>query len=163
MSELIQRPLSAIVAMAENRVIGRGLDIPWKIKGEQKRFKELTTGHTIIMGRKTYDSIGRPLPNRRTLVISREEDLQIEGVEVFSSIATAIHSRPADETIFIAGGGAIYQETLAHTQTLYLTIIHREIEGDILFPAINWDDFTILEETKVDGELPYTYYTLQRK
>lgn len=163
MSASPSHPLSAIVAMTEDHVIGRGLDIPWKIKGEQKRFKELTTGHTIIMGRKTYDSIGRPLPNRRTLVITRQPNLQIEGVEVFSSVQKAIASRPAEEEIFIAGGGAIYEETLAQTHTLYLTVIHQKIAGDIFFPTFSWDDFSVLEKTFVAGDIPYTYYTLQRK
>ena len=123
-----------VAAMAQNRVIGRGLEIPWKIKGEQLRFRELTLGKVMVMGRLTYESIGRPLPKRTTVVLTKDADYQAKGCIVMTSM-DEVKRRYADESeIMIAGGGRVYQETILTADTLYLTLVEKDIEGDIFFP-----------------------------
>ncbi|MDP2756976.1 MAG: dihydrofolate reductase, partial [Desulfurivibrionaceae bacterium] len=116
-----------IAAMAKNRVIGRGNTIPWHIPGEQQRFKTLTMGHALIMGRKTFESIGRPLPGRKTVIISRNREYQAAGCLVAQSLSAAIALCPTEETIFIAGGGEIYREALPLATAIYLTVLDREV------------------------------------
>lgn len=156
--------LSIIVAMSKNHVIGQGLQIPWKIPGEQKRFKELTLHHTIIMGRKTFESIGKPLPKRKTIVVTRNAFPYYDNVEVATSIPEALELCAHENEVFIAGGGQIYQELLPLAHKIYLTIIDQTIEGNIFFPPIHHDDFTVIFEEHVQqAVIPYTYYTLERK
>lgn len=162
-SVLTKMKISLIVAMSQNRVIGRGLDIPWKIKGEQKRFKDLTIGQTVIMGRKTYDSIGKPLPKRKTIVVTRNESFSEEGCIKVSSLDEAFELSKEENEVFVAGGGQIYLESLNRADRVYLTVIEKEIEGDILFPEIPSSDFEKVYEERREGEIPYTYYTLERK
>ena len=164
MSLIIDRSLSLIAAFSENYVIGQGLHIPWKIPGEQKRFKQLTTGNVVIMGRKTYDSIGRPLPNRQIIVISRNPTLKIQGVEVTSDLEQAIGNANPNCEIFIAGGGQLYRETIDIADTLYLTRIHAKIEGDVLFPKIPEGCFKRTHSNHVaNSMIPYTEETWVRK
>lgn len=153
--------ISMIAAMSKNRVIGNGLEIPWKIKGEQKRFKELTTGQTIIMGRKTYGSIGRPLPNRKTIVISKSAK-EITGCEVYSSLDEALIMVNVDE-LFIVGGGTIYKQALPYTDRVYLTIIDKEYNGDVFFPKFEEDFVLEYLPELINGDPSYTYYTYIRK
>lgn len=154
--------ISHIVAMAKNNVIGNGLEIPWRIKGEQLRFKELTQGKTIIMGRKTYESIGYPLPNRRTIVITSQD--KIEGVETASSIDKALAIAESDNAseVFIAGGGQLYHSTMQAADRIYLTRLDKDIEGDIFYPEVDMSLYEITYEQHVAGDIPYTYYTLER-
>src|SRR4051812_21271293 len=98
--------------MSENRVIGKDNDIPWRIPGEQKRFRKLTTGHTLIMGRKTFESIGKPLPNRHNIVISRNQEYKAAGCEVVSSLTEALALVKNEDEVFIGGGESIYREAL---------------------------------------------------
>jgi dihydrofolate reductase len=151
-----------IAAMAKNRVIGRGNTIPWHIPGEQQRFKALTMGHTLIMGRKTFESIGRPLPGRKTVIISRNREYQAAGCLVARSLAAAIALCPAAETIFIAGGGEIYREGLNLAEAIYLTVLDREVEGDILFPEFDPEQFRRISEERVQGSEPYTFAVFAR-
>lgn len=154
--------ISAIVAVAKNNVIGNKGEIPWKIKGEQKRFKELTIGKSIIMGRKSFEEIGRPLPGRKTVVISRSRDFSYENCITVKSLDQALEILKHEEEIFIAGGGRVYQEAFDYCKKIYLTVIDKEIEGDVFFPEINKEEFRKTYEKKIDGEISYTYYTYER-
>jgi len=131
--------LSLIVAMAGNRVIGRDNELPWHLPADLRRFKALTMGHHLLVGRKTYESIGRPLPGRTMLVVSRSEPELPEEIQVCGSIEDAIEfARNADEEeLFIAGGAEIYRQTIDLADCLYVTEVDLEIEGDALFPEIS--------------------------
>jgi dihydrofolate reductase len=134
-----ERPqtISIIVAMSENRVIGRAGDLPWHISADLKRFKRLTVGHTIVMGRKTYDSIGRPLPERRSIVISRNSDFSAEGVEAAATLDDALRVTADEDEVFIIGGSSIYALALPIADRLYVTRVHTQIEGDVFFPPFD--------------------------
>ena len=138
--------ISIIVAMAKNRVIGRDGDLPWHVSADLRRFKQLTMSHAIIMGRKTYDSIGRPLPGRRSIVISRKEDFAPAGVEVVGSLADALERTAADDEAFVIGGSSIYLLALPLARRLYVTEIDAEVEGDVLFPNVDFGKWQLVEE-----------------
>ncbi|MGE9291681.1 MAG: dihydrofolate reductase [Puniceicoccales bacterium] len=123
----------AVAAMAENRVIGRDGQLPWHLPGDLKFFKQLTIGGTVLMGRKTFESIGRPLPKRRNLVLSRS-GIQVPGVEVFASVEEMLPSLPAGESVFVIGGAEIYRQTLDLWTEVYLTRVKQVVEGDTFFP-----------------------------
>lgn len=131
--------LSMIVAVADNGVIGKDNSLPWRLSADLKRFKSLTTGHHLLMGRKTFQSIGRPLPNRTTIVLSRGAPELPDGVLSASSLAEAIDiAKEAGETeAFVAGGATIYRDALSLADRLYLTRVQGEFEGDTRFP--DWD------------------------
>jgi len=155
--------ISQIVAMASNRVIGRKGDIPWKIPGEQKKFKEITMGHTVIMGRKTYESIGRPLPGRTNVIITRQTDYRAPGCVVVHELDSAFQSCSADENeAFICGGGQLYQESLPVTDRIYLTVLPREVAGDTYFPEFSEDDFKITKTEFIESVEPYHFYIYER-
>lgn len=156
--------ISIIVAIGKNRELGKNNELIWRISPDLKRVKELTTGHPIIMGRKTFESIGRPLPNRTNIVISRAQ-VCIESCLVFDSLAKGIEAAKAVETeeIFIFGGASIYAEALPLTDRLYLTIIDAEDkDADVFFP--DYSEFTkiISEEKHTENDPPFTWYTLER-
>ncbi|MEM1221418.1 MAG: dihydrofolate reductase [Verrucomicrobiota bacterium] len=130
----------AIAAMAENRVIGNAGDIPWHLPEDFKWFKKTTMGGILVMGRKTYDSIGRPLPGRETYVLSRSPR-DIDGVHSFTDLEQ-IDQLETDKTIWIAGGAEIYKQMLPQCRELYLTRVHRKVEGDAFFPGFE-NDFTL--------------------
>jgi len=132
----------AIAAMAENRVIGNAGDIPWHLPDDFKWFKKTTMGDILIMGRKTYESIGRPLPGRDTYVLSRQPR-EIKGVHSFTNLEMLDHL-DTDKTIWIAGGGEIYRQMLHRCESLYLTRVHRTVPGDAHFPQFE-DQFTLKE------------------
>jgi len=140
--------LKAIAAMSLNRVIGCGNKIPWHLPEDFKWFKQMTTGHTIIMGRKTFESIGRPLPNRKTIVISRSGFAHPGVVTVSNLEDLDITAEPGD--VFICGGAQLYAQTLALCSDLYLTLVKREVEGDAFFPRFE-DRF---EQIKVIADNP---------
>lgn len=124
--------------MSENRVIGHNGDIPWHLPEDFKWFKQTTMGGILIMGRKTYESIGRPLPGRETIVLSRSKQ-EIEGVRVITDLEQ-LNQLPADKTVWVAGGGEIYSLLLPRCSELLLSRVHRQCEGDALFPSFE-DDF----------------------
>lgn len=155
--------ISLIVAISKNNVIGNNGIIPWKIKGEQKRFKELTTGKTIIMGRKSFQEIGKPLPNRKTIVISNTENTVADNCTTVKSLIKALDLVKGEEEVFIAGGGQVYKQALAYADRIYITVIDKTIEGNIYFPQIDEDDFKKIYEERIEGEISYTYYTFERK
>lgn len=125
--------LTIIAAMNAERVIGRGGSIPWNIPDDLRRFKQLTTGHTVLMGRKTFESIGRVLPGRRNVVVSKTPKT-VDGTEWFDSLDAALTSAERDEEMFIIGGGEIFRQTLERADALLLTIVESGAEGDTYFP-----------------------------
>lgn len=129
--------LSIVVAVSENNVIGLANDLPWKLSGDLKRVKTLTMGHHLIMGRKTFDSIGRPLPGRTTIVITRQNAFQAEGCMIVNSLKDAIEIASNDSEAFIFGGGEIFKEALPFTTKVYLTRVHCSVKGEIYFPELN--------------------------
>lgn len=156
-----------VVAKSENNVIGVDGDLPWKISADLKHFKAVTMGHPIIMGRKTWDSIGRPLPGRRNIVITRRDDLVIDGVDVVKSIDEALQTCRAEnaEKAMIVGGGQIYADIIDRADVIELTEIHAEIDGDTYFPEISADEWseTARESFPRDGDTPaYSFVTLKR-
>ncbi|PAB56221.1 dihydrofolate reductase [Anaeromicrobium sediminis] len=155
--------ITLIAAMAENHVIGKEGIMPWTIPSELKRFKELTLNNTIIMGRKTYESIGKPLPNRKTIVISKTKDVSCENCTTVESLEEALNMVKDEEEVFIAGGGEIYKQSLPYADKIHLTIIHKNFEGDTYFPKFNNQDFCTTYKKRIEEKIPYTYYTFERK
>ena len=144
--------VSIIVAIAENGVIGDKNALLWSIKEDMRHFRTITTGHPVIMGRKTFESIGRPLPKRTNVVITRG-DITFEGCEVAHSLEEALAMFPAEEEIFIIGGAQIYAQALPLADKLYLTIVHRNYEGDTSFPDIDMSEWSeISRESFARGE-----------
>lgn len=137
--------LSIIVATSENQVIGNNNALIWHISADLKRFKKLTTGHTVIMGRKTFESIGRALPNRRNVVISRNPEFLAMGCEVVKSIEEALQCVKDEEEVFIIGGGAIYREMWDRVDRLYITLVHAIVEGDTTIPAIDENKWNVVD------------------
>lgn len=138
--------ISLIVAVAKNGVIGHNNQLIWHLPNDLKQFKRLTTGHCIIMGRKTFESIGKPLPNRTSIIISRNSNFQIEGCFTVNTLENAIVKAQEleNEETFIIGGAEIYRLSLSRVDKIYLTEVHHDFEGDTFFPAI---DKTIWQET----------------
>lgn len=159
--------ISMIAAMAQNRVIGLDNDMPWHMPADLQHFKKLTTGKTVLMGRKTYDSIGRALPHRRNLVVSRQPAPVQTDAEWFGSLEAALAATSADEEVMVMGGAEIYRQCLPKAQRLYLTEIDAELTGDTWFPdyhaVANWQ-LIAQEKHAADPKNPYAYQfiTLQR-
>lgn len=128
--------ISLIVAVAQNGIIGTGGTMPWHITEDFAHFKAVTLGHSVIMGRKTYESIGRPLPRRRNIVITRNAELQIEGCEMATSLEGALAMCEGEEEVFIIGGGEIYRQAMPLAHKLYITHVGISAEGDTRFPEI---------------------------
>ena len=140
--------ISIIAAMASNRVIGKGGNMPWHLPAELRHFKQLTMGKPIVMGRKTFESIGRVLPGRRNIVITRDRSWQFDGVNVVHSIDAALKVAGDTEELMIIGGAKLYQQMLGCAQRLYLTLIDATIEGDTHFPEINWNAWQEIENKR---------------
>ena len=126
--------IKIIVATSKNRVIGDSNSLIWHLPADLKRFKEITTGNTIVMGRKTFESIGRPLPNRRNIIITRDITYDVEGCEVVNSLEEALMI--CNNNCFIIGGGEIYSQTISIADQIYLTQVHEDFDGDTTFPEI---------------------------
>ena len=166
------RPLCLIAALAQNRVIGCNNQLPWHLPADLKHFKALTLGKPIIMGRKTWDSLGRPLPGRLNLVVSRQPGLQLQGAEVFGSLEAAIaraddwaQAEDADELMLI-GGAQLYEQGLALAQRLYLTRVGLNPEGDAWFPVFagaEWHLTSEIERAAADGVPAYAYQVWDRR
>jgi dihydrofolate reductase len=157
--------VSLVAARALNDVIGNGPNIPWRVKGEQKLFREITLGGILIMGRKTYESIGKPLPGRSTIIVSRDTTYQAEGCQSANSLAAALESVQADpRPVFIVGGGEIYRQALAQqlVDTVHLTTIQTEVEGDVLFPTFPTPEFRLVKETAVESNINYLYQYFEK-
>ena len=148
--------ISMIAAMAEQRVIGKDNEMPWHLPADFTWFKRCTMGKPVIMGRKTYQSIGRPLPGRANIVISRDPELKIEGVTIVASIEQALSCVSDSPEVMVIGGGSIYQACLERAQRLYLTFINAQLEGDTQFP--DWGEAFIevsRESFKADEKNAY--------
>ena len=154
--------ISLIVAYAKNQVIGNKGCIPWKIKGEQKRFRELTTGNVVVMGRRSYEEIGKPLPNRTTIVVSSTKQFEGDNCMTAKSLEEAIRMA-GDRDIYISGGARLYEEALPLVEKMYITEIACEVEGDTFFPTFNKDEFIREVDAHFESEIPYTYVTYTRK
>ncbi|WP_148925498.1 type 3 dihydrofolate reductase [Stutzerimonas stutzeri] len=165
-------PLAMIAALADNRVIGLDNKMPWHLPADLKHFKATTLGKPIIMGRKTWDSLGRPLPGRLNLVVSRQPDLQVEGAETFTTLDAALvraeqwaREQGVDELMLI-GGAQLYTQALGQAQRLYLTRIEANPAGDAFFPAYDEADWELVdsEAHPAEGETPaYRFETWQRR
>jgi dihydrofolate reductase len=151
--------LSIVAAMARNRVIGAGGGIPWHLPEELKRFKRLTLGHHIIMGRKTWESIGRLLPGRTTVIVTRQRSYRVPGAKLAHSLDEAIAACGADEEIFVIGGAELYAQALGRAGRLYLTTVDAEIAGDTLMPDIPLGDWREVsaESFAADARHPYSF------
>jgi dihydrofolate reductase len=158
--------ISAIVAMSENAVIGKENKLPWHLPADLAHFKKLTMGKPILMGRKTFESIGRVLPGRCNVIISRDENFNAPGCVVASSIDTALASVSYADEVFVIGGAALLQQMLPVVERLYLTIIHHEFEGDVFFPDIDLLEWNAIDrkDHEPDEANPYSYsfITLER-
>ncbi len=159
--------LSIIAAMSASRVIGNNNNLPWRLPADLKRFKNLTMGHHLIMGRKTFESIGQPLPGRTTVVISHQTDYAPAGVLVAHSIDQALQLVAGDNEVFVAGGAQIYQQMLPRADRLYLTSIHEEFEGDTDFPEYEESDWQLISEENQEPDektpYPYSFLVYERK
>ena len=149
------KPFTAIAAMSENRVIGRGSQIPWHLPEDFKWFKQTTLGHVLVMGRKTFESIGRPLPGRETIVLTLS-GFSHPGVTTAATLEEVI-SKVGDRQAFIAGGAEIYRLALPHCSDLYLTLVKRTVEGDVFFPPFE-DQFELVSELRDTPEFKILHY-----
>jgi len=156
--------ISAIAAISKNRVLGKDNKLIWKIPEDFKRYVKITTGHALIMGRKTYESIGRPLPNRTNIILTRDMDYTAPGCIVTHSLEEALAEarKVENEEIFINGGAQIYAEALPLTDKLYLTVVDQEAEGDALFPEYHDFKNTTFKQSGGHEELKYTFLELER-
>jgi dihydrofolate reductase len=154
--------LSFIVAVADNGVIGDGADIPWYIEGELSLFKALSYHHSVLMGRKTWESIGRTLPGRKFIVLTRNPDYEAPGCRVCTSLEEALEiGCKGGRRLMVAGGGEIFRVTLALADTLHISHIHAEVPGDVFLPEIP-ADFTPVFSQYYPADIPYTY-TIYKK
>lgn len=144
--------LSLIVAISENRVIGREGQLPWHLSADLKRFKQLTMGHHIVMGRKTYDSIGRQLPGRTSVVLTRQTDWTVEGVLTATNLETALKLAGDDEEVFVIGGSQIYQLALPLVERLYVTRVHASVSGDTYFPEISSEQWQLEQSDSFNAD-----------
>ncbi len=157
--------LSIIVAVAHNRVIGVNNTLPWHLPEDLKHFRALTTGHHIIMGRKTYESLGRLLPGRTTVIVTRNANYTLEGALVAHSLEAAIALCQNDAEAFVIGGAELYQDGLKLANKLYMTEVDLEVAGDAFFPAIDmhqWQETSREAHASTQG-LPFAYITYARK
>lgn len=159
--------LTIVVAYAKNRVIGIENRLPWNIPADLKHFREVTTGKPVLMGRKTYESIGRPLPNRKNIVVTSNIAWDADGVRIAANIEDAIYIAAEEhDECMIMGGATIYEQTLPFAHALELTIVDAFPEGDAYFPAFSMDDFNEVsrEDHKAEGDTPgYSFIRLERK
>ena len=153
-----------IAAVADNNVIGKNNDLPWYIPEDLQHFKKLTSGHTVVMGRNTYESIvsriGKPLPNRKNLVVTNQADYEVlDGAEVLLDI-NRILKLAKNEEVYIIGGNTLYQAMLSKADILEITHVHQEPEGDVYFPNIDWKDWEEVNREDFDG---YSFVKYKRK
>lgn len=144
--------LSIIVAASVNNVIGHEDELPWRLSADLKRFKSLTMGHCMIMGRKTYDSINRLLPGRTTIILTRNPDYSVPGALIAHSLDDAVAQAGDDSECFVVGGAEIYRMALPMADRIYLTRVEATIEGDTKLPEIDWDAFDLLSEEEVSAD-----------
>ena len=158
--------VSLLVAMARNRVIGRDNRIPWHLPADLKRFKELTMGHHIVMGRRTWDSINRLLPGRTSVIVTRDPGFNVPGAKIARSIADALQQCGDDPEIFVIGGEQIFRAALPHARRLYLSAIEAEVAGDTYMPAIDMSEWHLTHEEVHPAQgaefLPWRFQIFER-
>jgi dihydrofolate reductase len=157
-------PVYLVAAVAENGVIGANGKLPWHLPEDLQHFKRLTSGHPVIMGRRTWESIGRPLPNRVNIVVSRRSDFRAEGAQVASSLQHALALCPAAEPVFVIGGNEVFRAALPCASGLVLTCIHRPYEGDVRFPEFDradWKEVRREERVAANG-IPFAFVWYER-
>ena len=161
------RELTIIAAVSINNVIGNKNKLIWKLSNDLKRFKNLTTNHSVIMGRKTFESLPNPLPDRNNIVITRDTNYSKPNIQVCSSIEDAINLTKTDTQPFIIGGGEIYSQTINIVDKIELTRVHEEFDGDSYFPEIPLDIFKLINEenynSDLENEFDYSYLTYKKK
>ncbi len=159
--------VSLIAAVAENGVIGRDGRVPWHLPDDLKHFKRLTTGRLVIMGRKTWDELGKPLAKRRNVVITRDPSFRAEGAETLHDLDAALALAGPDEEVFVIGGAEIYRMALPGADRLYFTVVHTNVEGDTFFPSFDPSDWVLVDEvvhTADDRHAhPYTFRRYERR
>jgi len=164
---MIKSELTIIAAASSNNVIGFDNRLIWNIPKDLKRFKNLTQGHSVIMGRKTFESLPSPLPNRRNIVITRNKDYSPEGIEVFRNIEDAIYECKDDQQPFIIGGGEIYSQTINLVDKIELTRVYKDYKGDAFFPEIPINKFELVNELvnylDDDSNMKYSFLTYIKK
>lgn len=158
--------LALIVAMDENGLIGKSNNLPWRLSADLQYFRKITMAKPIIMGRKTYESIGRPLPGRQNIIITKNQAYQAQNCTVVCSIDEALHITSAADEVMVMGGGSLYAQLLPHAHKLYLTLVHAKLEGDTWFPKWCLDDWQQLsrEDHIADdvNDYPYSFIVYQR-
>lgn len=161
------RELTIIAAVSINNVIGNNNKLIWKLSNDLKRFKNLTTNHSVIMGRKTFESLPNPLPDRDNIVITRDTNYSKPNIQVCSSIEDAINLTKTDTQPFIIGGGEIYSQTINIVDKIELTRVHEEFDGDAYFPEIPLDIFELINEENynrdLENEFDYSYLTYKKR
>ena len=161
------RELTIIAAVSINNVIGNNNKLIWKLSNDLKRFKNLTTNHSVIMGRKTFESLPNPLPDRDNIVITRDTNYSKPNIQVCSSIEDAINLTKTDMQPFIIGGGEIYSQTINIVDKIELTRVHKEFDGDAYFPEIPLDIFELINEehynSDLENEFDYSYLTYKKR
>ena len=159
--------ISLIAAMGRNRVIGKDNALPWKLPADMKRFREITTGKPVIMGRKTFESIGRALPNRTNIIMTRDADFRADGFIIVHSPEEALHAAKGAEEVVVIGGSSIFEKFLPKIGRMYLTIINEDFEGQSLFPEFNNQEWREIERRDFAPDekniYSYTFLTLERK
>ena len=174
---MTQPVVAMMMAMDKNRLIGKDGSMPWHVPGEQAYFKRVTMGKPVIMGRKTFDSIGKPLPGRTNIVVTRNQDWQADGVTVVHDLDAAIDKacvacasvagKPATREMVIIGGAGLCREAMSITQRLYLTVIDHEFQGDTWLDSFHWEDWSTVSEEPQDaantGGLAVTYWVLEKR
>ena len=162
---MTQPAISMIVARSRNHVIGRDNQMPWKISADLQFFKRVTMGHPVIMGRKTWESIGRPLPGRRNIVVSRNADLQLTGAELAGSLDEALNRLSEARRVFVIGGEQLFKQAFDKADRLYITEIDIDInDGDTFFDVPDESSWTEVERTPgSEGEIHFNFLTLERK
>jgi len=157
--------VSIVVAISENHAIGKNNQLLWHLPKDLKHFKEITSGGTVIMGRKTYDSVGKPLPNRRNIIITRQQ-IEIAGCEVVNSLQAALDLCRDHKEVFIVGGAEIYKQAMPLTDRIYLTIVHENFEADTYFPEISKEIWKETERADHEADeknpLSFSFITLER-
>ena len=158
--------VAIVVAMSENRVIGMRNALPWRLPADLRHFRRITLGKAVLMGRKTFESIGHPLEGRRNIVVSRDPHFRASGCLIAPSLDEAIACAGADE-ILVIGGASIYAQALPRTEQIYLTLVHAQIEGDAFFPPIDEDEWLTIARTDHPADernvFPYSFLTLERR
>ena len=159
------RKITIIVAASENSVIGYKNALPWHISEDLKNFKKITINHSVIMGRKTFESIGKPLKDRRNIVISRDKTLKIEGVEVVNSLDDAVCRTKDENEIFIIGGEQIYKMAMPISTNMHITKVHNNIKGDAFFPAFDENEWNILtqKDSETNEGLKFSFIEYEKK